>query len=101
MQMNNLRDIMGVFAKHKNYLKQRFKVKQIGIFGSYVKGSRTRKSDLDILVEFEDEGFETFDNYMELKFFLEEIFNIKVDLVIRHILRQELKEDILAEAIYV
>jgi len=98
--MNSLKDIVEVFAKHKSQLQSRFKIKEIGIFGSFVRGFETPKSDLDILVDF-DKGGETFDNYMELKFFLEGIFNTKVDLVIRHVLRPELKHDILAEVVYV
>ena len=45
-------------------------VKRIGVFGSYIKGSQKSDSDIDVLVEFE-KGRKTFDNYMELKFFLE------------------------------
>lgn len=86
--------------KHLPEIKDRFKVREIGIFGSYIKGKAGARSDIDILVEFE-EGGETFDNYMDLKFFLEDIFGIKVDLVIKDTLREEIKEDILIEVEYV
>ncbi len=98
--MRGLKHIQSIFERHKRELRQRFKVKDIGIFGSYVNNKQRKKSDLDILVEFEEDK-ETFDNYMELKFFLEELLNIKVDLVIKDALREEIKEDILAEVIYV
>ncbi|GAB5047032.1 nucleotidyltransferase family protein [Thermodesulfovibrio sp. TK110] len=86
--------------KHLPEIKTRFKVKEIGIFGSQIRNEAKRKSDVDILIEFE-EGGETFDNYMDLKFYLEDIFQTKVDLVIKDTLREEIKEDILSEVKYV
>lgn len=92
-------EIINKLISHKSEIRKRFNIKQIGIFGSYLKGKVRKKSDIDILVEF-DEGGENFDNYMELKFLLEEIFQTKVDLVIKSVLREEIKEDILSEVIY-
>ncbi len=86
--------------KNKALLRKKFGVKSSGIFGSFVKGKAKKSSDLDILVEFE-EGFETFKNYMGLKFYLEESFGRKVDLVIIESIKPMLKEEILREAIYV
>lgn len=86
--------------KHLPEIKSKFKVKEIGIFGSQIKGRVKKKSDIDILVEFE-KGFKTFDNYMELKFYLEELFNCKVDLVLKSALKEELKPYILSEVVYV
>ena len=86
--------------KHLSEIKPRFKVKEIGIFGSRVKEKARRKSDIDILVKFED-GYKTFDNYMELKFYLEEIFGCKVDLVVKDALKEEIKSHILSEVVYV
>ena len=48
-----------------------------------------------------EEGYKTFDNYMDLKFFLEGILDAKVDLVLKNTLREEIKEHVLSEAIYV
>ncbi len=81
-------------------IRERFKVKEIGIFGSQIKGKAKKGSDIDILVEFE-KGYKTFDNYMELKFYLEELFGCKVDLVIKSAIRDELKSEILSQVIYV
>lgn len=85
---------------HITEIKGKFKVKEIGLFGSRIKGKAKKRSDIDILVEFE-EGYKTFDNYMELKFFLEELFNCKVDLVLKSALKEEIKPYILAEVVYV
>jgi len=92
-------DVRDVLTEHREELRQRYKVAQIGIFGSYVRGDQKKKSDIDILVEFE-QGYKTFDNYMELKFFLESILGRKVDLVLKNAIREELKERILSEAAY-
>ena len=69
-------------------------------FGSYVRGEETFISDIDILVDFEKKG-KTFDNYMELKYFLEELLGLEVDLVMKGALKEELKDVILKEVIYV
>jgi hypothetical protein len=55
-------------------------VKRIGIFGSFARSEQTRSSDVDVLVEFVD-GQATFDNFMHLVYFLEDLFGRKVDLL--------------------
>jgi len=96
--MRDLEDIEKVLRKYKNYLKENFYVKKIGIFGSYTRGEETSKSDVDILVEFSEPlGWEFFD----LKEFLEEILSKKVDLVTENGIRPQMKEKILNEVIYV
>lgn len=98
--MKNLKAIKKVLANHKKEIQQRFRVKEIGVFGSYVRKEQSKKSDIDISVEFLT-GFETFDNYMDLKFLLEELIGLKVDLVVKDAIRKELRESILAEMVYV
>ena len=100
MRMKSFEEVKSILAHRKGELKERFKVKELGIFGSFVKGKQRKRSDIDILVEFE-EGNKTFDNYMELKFFLEEILKARIDLVLKNVLKEEIKEHILSEAIYV
>jgi len=98
---------MSVLTKeeiHKKLLENEgrirgYGVKRIGLFGSYVRNEQKRKSDVDILVEFEKEKI-TFDNYMYLKFFLEDLFGCKVDLVILDDLKRQLKPYILREVEY-
>lgn len=78
---------------------QQFGVKQIGLFGSFRTNNQHQKSDIDILVEFK-KGKKTFDNYMELKFFLEKSFSRPVDLVIKEAVKHELKPSILKSVRY-
>ena len=74
-------------------------VKRLGLFGSFLKYSENNKSDVDILVEFQKDK-KLFDNYMELKFFLERLFRRKVDLVIKEALKSEIKPYIIKEVKY-
>ncbi|MBF7081720.1 nucleotidyltransferase family protein [Desulfallas sp. Bu1-1] len=70
-----------------------FGVKKIGLFGSFARGEQTNTSDIDILVEFYQDQ-KTFDNYMDLKFYLEDLFGRKVDLVIAETIKPDLKPNI-------
>jgi uncharacterized protein len=70
--------IVRELRKRRRELASRFGVKRIGLFGSYVRGEAVEASDIDFLVEFDTP---TFDHYMDLKFFLEELFGVSVDLV--------------------
>ncbi|WP_245920423.1 nucleotidyltransferase family protein [Methanospirillum stamsii] len=80
-------------------LKRRFGISRIGVFGSQITGNASPGSDIDILVTFE-EGKETFDNYMDLKFFLEDKFGNRVDLVIEDSIKSRLKDRIIKETVF-
>ncbi len=91
------KEIEQTLRKYKPFLRKKFKVKRIGIFGSFARGEESEKSDIDILVEFYDPiGWEFFD----LKEFLEKILGRQVDLVTVGALKPHLKDKILKEAIY-
>jgi len=94
------RDIKVILQEHKNYLVEKFGVMEIAIFGSYARGEQKKDSDVDLIVDFK-EGWKTFDNYMDLKFYLEELFGKKVDLVIKSAINPRIKPFIIEEAIYV
>lgn len=71
-------EALKILKEHENDIKRRFGVKRIGIFGSHARGEEKATSDVDVLVEFE---VPSFDNFMELAFFLEDLFGREVDLV--------------------
>jgi hypothetical protein len=71
------KEIMSLLKKHKDLLKK-YKVKRIGLFGSYVRGEQKKRSDIDFLVEFEEPNF---DNFMDLIFYLEDLLRKKVELI--------------------
>ncbi|MDJ1177390.1 nucleotidyltransferase family protein [Roseofilum sp. BLCC_M91] len=74
-------------------------VKSLELFGSVARNEARPDSDLDFLVEFE--GQITFDAYMDLKFFLEDLFTKKVDLVIKEDLKPRIREVVINQAIHV
>ena len=96
----NLQEIKETLKEKLPEIKEKYGVKNLYIFGSYVRGEQTPESDIDILVEFE-KGKKIFDNYMDLKFYLEELFGKKVDLIIKEAVKPRLKKYIYKEAISV
>jgi len=95
--MKSLEEIKRTINKHKLFLRERFKVKSIGVFGSYLRGEQSEESDIDILVEFHS----TIDllEFIELENFLSEMLGSKVDLVMKDTLKPRIKNRILKEAI--
>ena len=96
----NLQEIKQTLKEKMPEIKEKYGVKNLYIFGSYVRGEQTPESDIDILVEFE-KGKKTFDNYMDLKFYLEGLFGKKVDLIIKEAVKPKLKKYIYEETISV
>jgi len=94
-----LEQILRVLHSNAQELRK-FGVRRLWLFGSYVRGEAGKNSDLDVLVEFEP-GKKTFDNYMELKFFLEEILGVEVDLITVEALKPRVKKYIWSEAVSV
>ena len=78
---------------------KRFGVRELRVFGSTARDETTAVSDIDILVDFD--GPATFDRYMGLKFFLEDLLGVRVDLVTRRALRDEVAPQVLQEAVRV
>jgi predicted nucleotidyltransferase len=97
--MPTIEKLKAVLASHKEELTKEYKVKEIGIFGSYVRHEQKKKSDVDVLISF----YETIDlfTFVELENYLSDILGVKVDLVMKDGLKPRLKERILSEAVYV
>lgn len=95
--VNNSRDeILACIVQHKDAIT-RLGVKRLALFGSAARNEASDSSDLDFLVEFEQKSF---DNYMELKFYLEDLFGRPVDLVLADAIKNRLRDVILKEAVY-
>jgi hypothetical protein len=73
----NSEKIISLLKDHNDILRK-YEVKKIGLFGSFARGDQNRNSDIDFLVEFEKPVFE---NFMDLAFYLEELFGRKVELI--------------------
>jgi predicted nucleotidyltransferase len=95
-----IEEVKNILFEQREDIKKIFHVNKIGVFGSFVRNKQTKKSDIDILVEFE-KGHKDFFNYMRLKYYLETVLGVKVDLVIKEAVKPGLKERIFNEVIYV
>lgn len=95
----DLKDITGRIRRIKPLLSQEYKVKDIGVFGSYVRGEQKEDSDLDVLVEFRERvGFFKF---LELEEYLQNLLKIKIDLVSRKALKPRIGRNILNEVVMI
>jgi len=91
-------EILDKLKNVKKELKNKYKVESIGLFGSYVSNKQTATSDIDFLVEFDNDA-DLF-HFVGLSRYLEEIFNTKVDVISKPSLKVELKQQILKDVIY-
>ena len=96
--MKTLEEIKQWFVQHKSFLEERYKVREFGVFGSYVRQEQTEASDIDVLVEF----FEvpSLLKFVNLENYLSDNLGIKVDLVHKSGLKPRLGERILQEVVY-
>lgn len=98
--MRTLEEIKRILAEHKEELKERYGVKELGIFGSYSRGEQRELSDVDILVYLKKPiGF----RFLELWDYLEDLLGVKVDLLTPNALKQkpQLWESVKDDLIYV
>ena len=96
--MKSLEEVKEVIGQHRQELEERFKVRNIAIFGSFARGEQDKESDIDILVEFrEPVGF----LFVHLADFLEEILQTKVDLVTKGAIKPNRRKYIMEDLTYV
>lgn len=96
--MKNLDEIERIIKSRKKELEEKFKVKNIAIFGSYARDEQNKESDVDILVEFKEPvGF----LFIHLADYLEELLNVKVDLLTPDAIKPNRKKYIMEDLVYV
>lgn len=96
--MKTFEELKEILTQHKEVLREKFKVKKIAIFGSYVRGEQNQESDIDILVEFrEPVGF----LFIHLADYLEEILGAKVDLLTPDAIKPNRRKYIMEDLVYV
>ncbi|MGC8766346.1 MAG: nucleotidyltransferase family protein [Brevinematia bacterium] len=98
--MKSLKEIKEKLKELKPLLKERYKVKEIGIFGSYVRSQRVEKSDLDMLIEFYESAEIGLLEFIHLENFLSDVLGVKVDHVMKKLLKPHIGRHILKEVIY-
>jgi len=94
----SLEEIKKILRDNKEVLREKFKIKEIGIFGSFVRGEQRKRSDVDILVEFNEPI--SFFEFLDLEDHLAQVLEMRVDLVSRKALKPRIGENILREVIY-
>jgi predicted nucleotidyltransferase len=91
-------EILERLRERQEEMHAHFSVRRIGLFGSYLHGNESKKSDIDLIVDLSEP---TFDHYMDLKFYLEALFKTPVDLVLSDTIKPRLKPVIRKEIAYV
>ncbi len=97
--MNRLDELKHTLASYKHELEDKYHVKEIGIFGSYAREKQTNNSDLDVLIEFNKPV--SLLQIISLENYISDILGIKVDVVTKNNIREELKEAILKDTFLV
>ena len=97
--METFEQIKSTLAEHKEELRQKYKIKEIGIFGSYVRGEQKKQSDIDILVEFEETTDLSLLDFIGIENYLSDVLGIKVDLVEKHTLKPRIGKHVLEEVV--
>ncbi|MEA5450203.1 nucleotidyltransferase family protein [Leptolyngbya sp. CCNP1308] len=95
-----LQSIQAILRQHLPEVQQKYRVRQIGVFGSFVRGEQTESSDIDVLVEFDPTARFGLLTFCQLENELSDLLNRKVDLVMKDGLKPRLGERILEEVVY-
>jgi len=95
--LKTIQDIKNNLSVHTSDLIERYKIREIGIFGSYVKQRQSKDSDVDILVDFEE--VPTLFDFVGLRDELSDILKIRVDLVMKSGLKPRIGKRILEEVV--
>ena len=90
---------LNTIKNQRDFLQEAYNVKKIGLFGSAVRNDFTKKSDLDILVEFSETP--TFFEFLDLEEYLSKLLERQVDLATKKGLKPVIKKEILKEVVYV
>ena len=99
--MNTKEEIIQFLKNNKLFLREKFHLTKIGVFGSFARGDQKPTSDVDILIELEEDAKNIFDLEYDLCELLKKQFNRNVDVVHEKSIRSYFKPSILKDAIYV
>lgn len=93
-----LDEILATLRAHLPELRQQYGIRSLGVFGSYIRGEQKSRSDLDLLVEFDDRALGLFD-FLEIENSLGDLLGVKVDLVEKSTLKPAIGRHILEEVL--
>jgi hypothetical protein len=92
--------ILTFLAQNKKLFRDKYYIIRIGIFGSYARGDQNIKSDIDLLVEFEDNTQDLYDLKLQIKDFFRTKLGIEVDICREKYIKPRIKKSILKETVY-
>lgn len=98
--MTELQTIQTLLRQHLPQMQAKYRVRQLGIFGSFVRGEQTADSDIDVLVEFDPTARFGLLTFCQLENELSDLLNRRVDLVMKDGLKPRIGERILQEVVY-
>ncbi len=101
MVSRSIDEIKRTLKRYERELRENYGVKEIGIFGSYVRGEQKKGSDVDILVEFYPNAEIDLIKFVELEEYISDLLGIKVDLVMKSALKPRIGKQILKEVVYI
>jgi len=98
--MKKLDELKIILRVHKDELRDRYGIKELGIFGSYVRGEERKDSDLDLLAEFEDGAKIGLLEFISVENYLSDLLGVKVELVEKSALKPRIGRLIMKEVVY-
>lgn len=97
--MKTLEEIKQTLRETKPLLQEQYRVTELGIFGSYARGEQTQTSDVDVLIDYDQAP--TLFKLVELRDYLAEVIEMKVDVVTKNGLKPRIRERVLSEVVYI
>jgi uncharacterized protein len=97
--MRTIEEIKDILKNEKFHLHEKYGIKEIGIFGSYVKSQQREDSDIDVLIELEISPRISLIDLVELEYYLSELLGTKVDIAIKKNLKKRIGKRILSEVV--
>ncbi len=92
--------ILTYLAQNKNLFREKYHIVRIGFFGSYARGDQNLNSDIDLLVEFEENTQDLYDLKLQIKDFVKTSLGIEVDICREKYIKPRIKSSILKETVY-
>lgn len=94
-------EILNKLRELKPTLQEKFYIKNLGLFGSYVRGENSESSDIDLLFEYKENSPFSLFTLIDLEDFLVNLFKVKIDLANKKTLKPDLKDNILSEVMFI
>lgn len=98
--MKSRDQILAFLKQNKSLLRERYHIIRIGLFGSYARGDQNINSDIDLLVEFEENTQDLYDLKLQIKEFFQDRLGIEIDICREKYIKPRIKKSILKETVY-